>query len=101
MPFRAETLTLFSDSGLIPVIFIKVLPAKIGATVFFMVALTTLMNERVAIGSNIPERGAGMVRHAVDAFGQTIAMVTHDAVDALTLATKGLVVDGGVTLKFA
>src|SRR5690349_13728303 len=31
IPFKAETLTLFSDSGLIPVIFIKVLPARIGA----------------------------------------------------------------------
>ena len=31
MPFKAETLTLFSDSGLMPVTFIKVLPAKIGA----------------------------------------------------------------------
>lgn len=32
------------------------------------VAMTTLANERVAIGSNIPERGDGMIRHAVQAW---------------------------------
>ncbi len=32
------------------------------------VAMTTLSNERVAIGSNIPERGDGMVKHAVAAW---------------------------------
>jgi alkylation response protein AidB-like acyl-CoA dehydrogenase len=32
------------------------------------VAMTTLSNERVAIGSNIPERGDGMVKHAVRAW---------------------------------
>ena len=30
-PLSAETLTLFSDSGLMPVIFMIVLPARIGA----------------------------------------------------------------------
>ncbi len=32
------------------------------------VAMTTLSNERVAIGSNIPERGEGTIRHAVEAW---------------------------------
>ena len=32
------------------------------------VAMTTLSNERVAIGSTIPERGEGMVKHAVAAW---------------------------------
>ncbi|MFT4744945.1 MAG: alkylation response protein AidB-like acyl-CoA dehydrogenase [Nitriliruptoraceae bacterium] len=32
------------------------------------VAMTTLSNERVAIGSNIPERGEGAIMHAVEAW---------------------------------
>ena len=54
------------------------------------VAITTLMNERVSIGSNIPPRGAGPIAAAIDAFEQryadddsALAVVARDRLMAL------------------
>jgi len=48
------------------------------------VAMTTLMNERVAIGANVGPRGSGAIAHAVEAFERRQAAATDGSGDPVS-----------------
>jgi len=59
------------------------------------VGITTLMNERVSIGGNVPPRGSGPIAHAVEAFERRYdhraspeAMVARDALMVLWVESE-------------